>query len=227
MSIKLRLTAQSDSTPGQRLRVPGPHFLIGRSSSCDLTLSSATVSRRHAQIDIRGDEVWAIDLGSRNRTTIDNVPIEANKPARLWHGQVLRIGNQQFRVSLRDAQTRQPHRPPGMAGDDPLLSELDELANTLTSPGGTFPKPSGDDSTNPATQDVTTDAHDQLPGVVPAAEPSPVAEAAPDEENEATVEEDSDFPTTEVRGIPKHLRPTGPADSKAAADQALRRLFTR
>jgi hypothetical protein len=49
--------------------------LIGRASSCDLSLSDVSVSRRHAMLRCQ-DEVWSIrDLGSTNSTCINGVKV--------------------------------------------------------------------------------------------------------------------------------------------------------
>ncbi len=154
------------------------------------------------------------DLGSRNRTTVDDIPLPIERPKRLWHGQMLRIGSRRFRVSLRDAQTRQPHRPPGLLSDDPLMSELDELANTIATDGpiALSPVPTDPDPSSGAETELTISddprAHEQSPTV-------------------DDVDRYSKEPMREIRGIPGHLRPPGPVDSKAAANEALRRLFSR
>jgi pSer/pThr/pTyr-binding forkhead associated (FHA) protein len=48
---------------------------IGRHRSCTLVIEDQTVSRRHAAIQRRGDE-WVIeDLGSKNGTRVNGVPV--------------------------------------------------------------------------------------------------------------------------------------------------------
>ncbi|HUF30835.1 MAG TPA: adenylate/guanylate cyclase domain-containing protein [Gemmatimonadaceae bacterium] len=49
--------------------------LIGRALGCDLPLSHATVSRRHAELVCNGDEMWVRDLGSSNGTLVNGSPI--------------------------------------------------------------------------------------------------------------------------------------------------------
>lgn len=48
---------------------------IGRLPECDIALGDANVSRRHAEIQPRGDGFVLVDLGSTNGTTVNGVPI--------------------------------------------------------------------------------------------------------------------------------------------------------
>jgi serine/threonine-protein kinase len=53
--------------------------LIGRSCDCDLplphTAEFCTVSRHHCLLEIKPDEVWVRDLGSRNGTYVNGLRI--------------------------------------------------------------------------------------------------------------------------------------------------------
>ena len=46
-------------------------YILGRSSKCDLVLRNDTVSRRHAEITVRGTTLIVRDLGSSNGTFIE------------------------------------------------------------------------------------------------------------------------------------------------------------
>ncbi len=54
-------------------------FIVGRSSGCDLVVRHASVSRRHAEIQVLGDCVTVVDLTSRNGTYIDDERIESGE----------------------------------------------------------------------------------------------------------------------------------------------------
>jgi adenylate cyclase len=56
------------------LREDAP-MLIGRALGCDLPLSHATVSRRHAEVVSNGEEVWVRDLGSSNGTHVNGTRV--------------------------------------------------------------------------------------------------------------------------------------------------------
>jgi hypothetical protein len=67
----------------------GEEVLVGRLADCQICLSDANVSRRHAAF-MKLDEGWAIsDLGSTNGTTVNGDPVER---IRLHDGDVIEIG---------------------------------------------------------------------------------------------------------------------------------------
>lgn len=45
--------------------------VIGRSDGCDVVIADPWISSRHAMIEQRGDEIWLVDLDSRNGTFLD------------------------------------------------------------------------------------------------------------------------------------------------------------
>ena len=56
-------------------------FIVGRSSGCELVVRHASVSRRHAEIQVLGDCVMIVDLKSRNGTYIDDERIDSGELA--------------------------------------------------------------------------------------------------------------------------------------------------
>ena len=69
---------------------PGKN-LIGRASECQVSLTSSTVSRHHAQILIAAGEVVLEDLGSKNGTLLNGSRIERTAPLR--DGDEIRLGS--------------------------------------------------------------------------------------------------------------------------------------
>jgi len=55
----------------QEFDLAGPEVLIGRSSECHITIEDPLISRKHARVDIRGEEAFVCDLGSRNGVRIN------------------------------------------------------------------------------------------------------------------------------------------------------------
>jgi adenylate cyclase len=49
--------------------------VIGRSEGCDVVIPDPWISGRHALFERRGDELWLVDLDSRNGTFLDGRPI--------------------------------------------------------------------------------------------------------------------------------------------------------
>lgn len=57
-------------------------YAIGRSSSSDVILADASVSGHHAKLVPVGDDFAIRDLGSRNGTEVDGVPLMGERPLR-------------------------------------------------------------------------------------------------------------------------------------------------
>src|SRR5262249_51210963 len=75
--------------------LPGA-LLVGKSPVCGLQLTDPAVSRRHLSLELRGEELRLLDLGSKNRTLINDVAIES---AYLRGGEVIRIGSSAIKVT--------------------------------------------------------------------------------------------------------------------------------
>jgi hypothetical protein len=54
---------------------------IGRLDSCDVVLSDAGVSRKHAEVRREGDEWVVVDLGSTNGTIVNGKPVRRHRLA--------------------------------------------------------------------------------------------------------------------------------------------------
>ena len=73
----------------------GAGLRIGRSSACDLVLGDDSVSRRHAEIALRGGVCVVRDLGSCNGTWVNG---RAVRRTRLRRGDELQLGETVIRV---------------------------------------------------------------------------------------------------------------------------------
>ncbi|MDW7966798.1 MAG: FHA domain-containing protein [Thermoanaerobaculum sp.] len=60
---------------GKVFRIEKPRVVLGRGAGCDVQLTDSEVSRRHALLEIRGDEVTIKDLGSTNGTYVEGVRV--------------------------------------------------------------------------------------------------------------------------------------------------------
>jgi len=69
---------------------PGKN-LIGRSSDCQVSLGSSTVSRHHARILLDAGQAMLEDLGSKNGTNLNGARIEGSVP--LQDGDEIRVGS--------------------------------------------------------------------------------------------------------------------------------------
>jgi len=97
---------------GKRLKLPLRELVIGRDPACDVTLNTTEVSRRHCVLRTTEDGVFVRDLGSRNSTLVNDVPIPGE--VRLKAGDTLRIGPVAFQFN----ESRPATSLPGPAGQD-------------------------------------------------------------------------------------------------------------
>lgn len=101
---KLLVDVFDTPSPGERKKQSFNRFpcVIGRSSQCDVRLAGdSQLSRRHAQLVLENGRILLTDLGSNNRTFVDEQPIDANTAVPLSDGQVIRLGPQtRIRVSV-------------------------------------------------------------------------------------------------------------------------------
>jgi tetratricopeptide (TPR) repeat protein len=65
-------------------------YIVGRDPTCDLTLDSRRISRRHMSCSVKGDEVKVKDLGSRNGIIVAGARV---REAALQDGDVVEIGD--------------------------------------------------------------------------------------------------------------------------------------
>ena len=64
--------------------------IIGRNEGCTVQLTDHSVSGRHCEIHFDGNRWWITDLGSRNGTRVNGVPVK-HRP--LKHGDEIMIGS--------------------------------------------------------------------------------------------------------------------------------------
>ena len=81
-----------------RTKIPKGAFTIGRGVECDLVLSSQLVSRRHAQLEWTGEELLIHDLGSSNKTRVNDKVLE--REVALQDGDVIQIVDYHLEIEL-------------------------------------------------------------------------------------------------------------------------------
>jgi hypothetical protein len=75
---------------GKRMLIPPAGGVIGRSRDCDIVLSDANVSRRHAELRPSGGDWTILDLGSTNGVRINGREIDG--PAAVAAGDRIEVG---------------------------------------------------------------------------------------------------------------------------------------
>jgi pSer/pThr/pTyr-binding forkhead associated (FHA) protein len=84
---------------GEEIRVDSIPISIGRGGQNDVTLDGDEFSSaQHARFEARRDGLWVEDLGSTNGTFVNGARVTT--PRRLGKGDVVRVGQSDFRVEL-------------------------------------------------------------------------------------------------------------------------------
>jgi two-component system, NtrC family, response regulator HydG len=63
--------------------------VIGRAMDCEVRLADAHASRKHFRVENRNGSYWLVDLGSKNRTGVNGVPVHEKQ---LNWGDEIRVG---------------------------------------------------------------------------------------------------------------------------------------
>ncbi|PWT95637.1 MAG: hypothetical protein C5B55_01020 [Blastocatellia bacterium] len=135
----------------QELIVENELISIGRALDNEISLEDdSNISRYHAEIELRGDSFWLIDLGSSNGSTVNDEPVTVER--RLADGDLICLGGTTtIDVQLSDVPFEKPE-------------EVDEL-----------PQPQTPQIRQPPISDVSNTAHSVSANVVNV----PQAAAAP------------------------------------------------
>jgi diguanylate cyclase (GGDEF)-like protein len=81
---------------GRRYLLATQQLTIGRIEDNDIVLPSDCVSRRHSRLELRGEEVFIVDLASTNGTFVNDEP-KPVKERRLNRGDQLKVGDTIFK----------------------------------------------------------------------------------------------------------------------------------
>ncbi len=79
---------------GERVTVGDDPLTIGRLAECDVVLTDASVSRRHAELRREGSDFLLVDLGSTNGTKVNGAGV---KERRLADGDEIAVGSAKLR----------------------------------------------------------------------------------------------------------------------------------
>ncbi len=98
--VKGRLVFKSGPRCAETFDLRGAgRFVVGRSPDVDVPVDHPSVSRRHCELFVEGDQVQVKDLGSTHGTHVDGERVER---VRLAHGSTLRLGSIEILVELDD-----------------------------------------------------------------------------------------------------------------------------
>jgi phosphoserine phosphatase RsbU/P len=83
------LLSSDPAVAKQRFRLAEQVVTLGRHPDCEVIIEAGAVSRRHAQIERKGNDYYISDLGSRNGTIVNRNVIDG--PTRLFDGAEISI----------------------------------------------------------------------------------------------------------------------------------------
>ncbi len=104
----------------------GAELALGRAASCDIVLDHDGVSRRHALVRRRGEDLTVVDLGSTNGTLVNTAAITG--PRRLAAGDLIALGPVTAIVSTSSPARRPRHIATATELEDRLDAEVDRAA---------------------------------------------------------------------------------------------------
>lgn len=90
-----KLQAITGEFIGQEIRIERD-MLVGRHQDADILLQSADISRRHAALLLKGEQLWVQDLNSSNGTFINDTRVE--QETALNDGDILQFASFVFSV---------------------------------------------------------------------------------------------------------------------------------
>jgi class 3 adenylate cyclase len=82
--------------------------VVGRSEEAHLLIADPWISSMHAMFERRGDEIWVVDLDSRNGTFVGD---ERVSEGRVADGAIVRFGRTEVRLDRENGVSRRPAAP--------------------------------------------------------------------------------------------------------------------
>lgn len=128
------LIAINGTAQGTRYDLENAVTVLGRHPECDVILDAGAVSRQHARITRRGNELLLEDLRSRNGTYLNGRMISGLTP--LTDGDLVRICDLEFSYHTHDAQSL--YESAALAGGSStfgvlLIDDPEETSRAVTS----------------------------------------------------------------------------------------------
>ncbi len=78
---------------GSRYFISQPEMILGRDPAVDLSITDSSISRKHAKLEKKGDQVILSDLGSSNGTFVNDKKVNPGEPITLVKEDMVKVGN--------------------------------------------------------------------------------------------------------------------------------------
>jgi pSer/pThr/pTyr-binding forkhead associated (FHA) protein len=102
----IRLATEDAGSAAVERTFSRAEVIIGRDPRADIALKDGSASSRHAHLSFHHGQWWVVDLGSKNGTKLNRLPIAG--PTVLADGDEIRCGQSRVHVHLVEAaQARQ------------------------------------------------------------------------------------------------------------------------
>ena len=82
---------------GKTFVIDNPRAVVGRSRRCDLVVDDPNVSRKHAELQLRGSDWFVVDLESTNGVVVNGKQVSST---RLSPGDEIMLGTSRFRFNI-------------------------------------------------------------------------------------------------------------------------------
>ncbi|HNX33270.1 MAG TPA: FHA domain-containing protein [Kiritimatiellia bacterium] len=105
---------------GRHYPVTAAGLKLGRASQCDIAINDLLLSRSHCRFELRGEELWVIDLASANETLVNEKAVDER---RLSPGDLVKVGQTILRVEQAEAAAPVPPAE-GSAGSSDVVIDL-------------------------------------------------------------------------------------------------------
>ncbi|MDD5599027.1 MAG: FHA domain-containing protein [Victivallaceae bacterium] len=112
---------------GERLKLSGDRFRIGRETDNDIVLETEGVSRYHAELIKDGGDWILKDLGSTNGCKVNDQTVDGEKT--LAEGDLVALGDQEFRIGDEKNE-------PEVRAADPVIPVIQSMKTEPETPGG-------------------------------------------------------------------------------------------
>ena len=138
-----QIVVEAGVNRGGEFSIPAAGARVGRSGQNDIALTDPLLSRHHCRFEMRGAELWVVDLASANQTLVNGKVIE---DIRLQAGDAVQVGDTVMRVvaaggaapaaapALSTASTpSEPADPAAIRSEKPLIDLGLDRRNELPS----------------------------------------------------------------------------------------------
>ena len=85
----------------EKIAISKPFFVIGKNGICDYVIhGNNAISRQHAEINVKNNNVYIIDKKSTNKTFVNGREIEQGKSVSIVNGDEIKLANVRLKLII-------------------------------------------------------------------------------------------------------------------------------